>query len=127
MIIVLIHWKIKPEKEMVDQFFDYWRTEVPIDDRQGLIGEFLSEALTSEDYEWINWKLTDGEGKYKSFINVGYWNSVDHFESQVGTHIKTAPELQAFEAEPRERIALTPECWRIGESELPLDDSAGVL
>ncbi|MCY4514964.1 MAG: hypothetical protein OXC69_07505 [Candidatus Tectomicrobia bacterium] len=127
MIIALIHWKIKPEKEMVDLFLEYWSRKVTVDDRQGLIGEFLSEAHSTAEYSWINWQLTGCEGKYRSFINVGYWNSADEFYTQIGKHFETSAGIQDFEAEPRVRTVLKPKCWRIGDSALPLHDSGGVL
>ena len=72
MIIVLIHWKIKPDQEMVDKFLQFWRQSAVVDDRRGLVGEFLTEAHSTSEYTWITWQLTGCEGKYRSFINVGY-------------------------------------------------------
>ena len=37
MIVVLIHWKIRPEQEMVDEFLKFWRETAIIDDRRGLL------------------------------------------------------------------------------------------
>ena len=33
MVIVLIHWKIKPEQEMVDKFLHFWRQDAVVEDR----------------------------------------------------------------------------------------------
>ena len=39
MIIVIIHWKIKPEQEKVEEFLEFWRKAALVGDRTGLIGE----------------------------------------------------------------------------------------
>lgn len=127
MVIVLIHWKIKPEPKMVDMFLDFWRTKAVVDDRRGLIGEFLSEAHSTAEYSWITWQLTGCEGKYRSFINVGYWNSAAEFHKEIGRYFKPQSELEEFEGEPRVRTVLKPKCWRMGDSTLPIHDSGGVL
>ena len=80
MIIVLIHWKIKPDQEMVDKFLQFWRQTAVVEDCRGLIGEFLTEAQSTAECSWIMWQLTGCEGKYRSFINVGDWNSVNSFQ-----------------------------------------------
>ena len=90
MIIVLIHWKIKPKKKMVEKFLKFWRKSAVVEDRRGLIGEFLSEALSTAEYSWITWQLTGCEGKYRSFINVGYWNSAAEFHAQIGKYFETS-------------------------------------
>ena len=127
MIIALIHWKIKPEQEMVDSFLDFWRKTAVVNDRSGLIGEFLTEAHSTAEYSWITWHLTGCEGKYRSFINVAYWNSAEDFYAQIGKLFETSTGTKEFEAEPRVRTVLKPNCWRMGDSTLPIHDSGGVL
>ena len=127
MIIVLIHWKIKPDQEMVDKFLQFWRQSAVVDDRRGLVGEFLTEAHSTSEYTWITWQLTGCEGKYRSFINVGYWNSAEEFHAQIGKYFEAHTGPKDFEAEPRTRVALKPKCWRMGDSNLPIHDSGGVL
>lgn len=127
MIIVLIHWKIKPEPNMVKEFLKFWKEAAVVSDRGGLVGEFLTEAHSTAEYGWISWQLTGCEGKYRSFINVGYWNSAEEFHAQIGKHFGTSAELKEFEAERRVRTVLTPKCWRMGDSALPVHDSGGVL
>ena len=73
MIIVMIHWKIVPDR--VDEFLEFWRKEALINDRRGLVGELLTEAHSTAEFEWITWQLTGCEGKYRSFINIGYWDN----------------------------------------------------
>ena len=127
MIIVLIHWKIKPEPEMVEKFLEFWRQTAIVDDRGGLIGEFLTESHSTTEYGWITWQLAGCEGKYKSFINIGYWDSADAFYAQIGKHFETSTGQKDFEAEPRLRTLMKPKCWRMGDGRLPVHDSGGVL
>ena len=127
MIVVLIHWKIKPEDEMVAEFLKYWRKAAIIDDRQGLIGEFLTEAHSRSEYSWITWDLTECEGEYRSFITVGLWNSAEEFHAQIGKHFGTSSGLESFEAKRRVRTVMKPKCWRMGDAMLPVHDSGGVL
>ncbi|MCY4588990.1 MAG: hypothetical protein OXE86_00190 [Alphaproteobacteria bacterium] len=125
MIIVIIHWKIKPD--MVNEFLDFWRMSAVVNDRNGLIGEFLGEEHSAAEFGWITWPMTGCKGKYRSFVNVGYWNSGDEFQAQVGRYFDLSTGPKDFEAEPRLRTALRPKCWRIGDSTLPIRDSRGVL
>ena len=127
MIVVLIHWKIKPEQERVDEFLDFWRKTATINDRRGLIGEILTEGYSTEEYDWITWPLTGSEGKYRSFVNIGYWNSAEEFHEQIGKYFETSTGPKGFEAEPRIRTVMKPKCWRMGDSDLPIHDSGGVL
>ena len=43
MIIVMIKWKIENKQAKIDAFLDFWKQEVVVQDRKGLVGEFLSE------------------------------------------------------------------------------------
>ena len=38
MIVVVIHWKIRPD--MVGEFLEFWKTAAVVNDRRGLVGEF---------------------------------------------------------------------------------------
>lgn len=125
MVIVLIHWKIKPD--LVDKFLKYWRTKVVVQDRKGLIGEFLSEACHTSEFSWITWDLTGCEGVYRSFINVGMWDNAEDFREQIGKYFEGKAQPKDFEYEMRTRTVLRPTCWRIGDSSLPLHDSGGTL
>ena len=127
MVIVVIHWKIKPEPNKVKEFLEFWKTAAIVEDRRGLIGEFLSEGHSTAEFGWITWPLTGCEDKYKSFVNVGIWNSAKEFQEQVGKYFDSFTGPEDFEAETRLRTALKPKCWRIGDSSLPMHDSGGVL
>lgn len=127
MIVALIHWKIKPEQEKVDEFLEYWRKIATVENRRGLIGEFLTEAHSTAEYGWITWDLGGCEGKYRSSINVASWNSADDFHEQIGKKFETSTGLEPFEAQPRVRTVLKPKCWRMGDAYLPIHHSGGVL
>ena len=100
MIIVIIHWKIKPEQEKVEEFLEFWRKAALVGDRTGLIGEFLSEGHSTKEFGWITWPLTGCERKHKSFVNVGYWNSAEEFQEQIGKYFDSSTGPKDFEAEP---------------------------
>lgn len=123
MVIVLIHWKIKPDR--VDEFLDYWRKVATVQDRAGLIGEFLSEGCRRSEFPWITWDFTGREGVYRSFINVGIWAKAEDFHDQIAKYFQD--KAQDFEHEHRVRTVLRPRCWRMGDSSLPVHDSGGTL
>lgn len=125
MVIALIHWKIKPD--LVSEFLHYWQEEAVIQDRNGLIGEFLSEACDASKFPWITWDLTGCEGVYRSFINVGLWDNADDFHDQIAKYFVASGEPKSFEHKERTRTILRPTRWRIGDSNLPLHDSGGTL
>lgn len=126
MVIVLIHWKIIPDK--IDDFLKFWREKATVENRKGLIGEFLSEAHSPAEFPWITWDIMGCEGKYRSYVNVGCWSNSDDFQEQIGKYfLMNASEKKDFEFEPRIRTILKPKCWRIGDASLPIHDSGGTL
>lgn len=126
MVIVLIHWKIIPDK--IEDFLEYWRKEAIVDNRHGLIGEFLSEPQSPTEHPWITWDIMGCEGKYKSFINIGCWSNADDFHEQIGKYfLDNASKKKDFEYEPRVRTILKPKCWRMGDTSLPVHNSGGTL
>lgn len=128
MIIVMIKWKIKNTEEMIEAFLNHWKQEAVIQDRKGLVGEFLSEIESKDKYDFITWEFEEPKGDiYKMFINVGIWENHKEFKKQVGKYFKYKKPLQNFEAERRVRTVLKPKCWRMGDASLPKHDSGGVL
>jgi hypothetical protein len=116
--IVVVEWRIKPGREC--DFLEYWSTRSTIPNRDGLIGEFLSEV---DKQPWVNWAIQDG---YTTFYNVGIWREAADFEDQIGKHINLSRPPLDFEATNRIRIFLAPERWRVGSTALPVADAAGV-
>jgi hypothetical protein len=125
MIVVLIHWRIKPDK--VSEFVDFWKTQATVNDRSGLIEEILSQAKSSKDFDYITWHLDpESDGNFISFVNVGIWLDDDAFEQQIGKYFNDDNPLRDFEQLRRRRIVLRPTAWRIGKADLP-SEPAGVL
>ena len=125
MVIVLVHWKIKPNR--VADFLEYWRKVATVQDRAGLIGEFLSEACHASEFPWITWDLTGHDDVHRSFINVGMWAKAEDFHDQIAKYFRDGASPQDFEHQPRVRTVLRPRCWRMGDSSLPVHDSGGTL
>jgi hypothetical protein len=64
---------------------------------------------------------------YASFVNVGIWASLVHFDKAVGKFMNADPKaMNEYEAAPRRRAVLSPEAWRMGEGHLPGLSSEGV-
>lgn len=120
--IVVVHWKIKPGREA--EFLDYWGTRSVVEDRTGLVGEYLSSIEDRERAPWINWSTLDPA--YTHYFNVGLWRDVDAFQDQIGKFIDNSRPPLAFEGAKRERVFLVPERWRAGRSALPANDPPGV-
>ncbi len=120
--IVVVHWKIKPGREA--EFLEYWGTRSVVEDRSGLVGEYLSSVEDRERAPWITWQSLNPA--YTSYFNVGLWRDVDAFQDQIGKFIDNSRPPLPFEAERRERIFLVPERWRAGRSPLPAADPPGV-
>ena len=125
MVIVLVHWKIRPDK--VEAFLEYWRKTAIVQDKKGLIGEFLSDACHTSEFPWITWDLTGCDGLYRSFVNVGMWSNAKDFHEQIGKYFEGKAKQQDFEYKKRTRTILRPACWRIGEAHFPIHSSGGTL
>ena len=128
MIIVLIMWKVENKQEKIDAFLDFWKQEAVVQDRKGLVGEFMSEIGSGERYDYITWAFDKPEGDtYKIFVNVAIWTDASAFQEQIGQYFNDNNPLKDFEAERRVRTVLEPACWRTGDASLPRYDSDGVL
>ena len=128
MIVVLIRWKIENKQSQIDAFLEYWKKEARIKNRTGLVGEFLNEVGSNEEYAYITWDLDKSAGDhFKTFINVGIWDDGDAFQEQIGQYFNDTAPLKDFEAMRRVRTVLHPACWRMGNAGLPSGDSDGVV
>ncbi len=114
MVVILVHWLIQQGKE--EDFKNRWQ-QMTIKHGSGLYREILTEL----DKEPSNPKFHTfslGDPFYSTFINVGMWESVDHFDKAVGKYIPEAQmfteggirkytiKLEEFEFKLRERIVL---------------------
>ena len=118
-------WKIIRGKE--NEFKQNWRAALTVDDRSRMIGEFLSSISKGDEYPWITWDLSE-DRDYTRFINVGLWADAEAFQEQIGKYFDPADGTKKpYEFEVRRRALLSPECWRMGDWNLPFHDSGGVL
>jgi hypothetical protein len=119
--IVLIHWRIKPTQADVLKFKNFWRTQVPINDDNNLIGEFLSEPVPADQLLYrVDGMAPEETEAHFSFVNVGIWRDEESFRAQIGRYIPDDPQKKAdFEQYPRRRIPLNPMYWRRGKFQLP--------
>lgn len=115
MTIILVHWLIKPGYE--NKFMQRWR-KMTVDTGAGLYREVLTRPLLRDDPKFNTYSITDRA--YSTFINIGFWKSLKHFDKAVGKYIPTAnPQidskdgrtkravlLEDFEFKIRERIVL---------------------
>jgi hypothetical protein len=116
MDIFVVHWKIKPTHDAEQAFLEYWNRSTPPSDV--LIGEYLSRPLSKAEagVECQSMDRLEGSG-FKSFFNVGMWESAAAFGDFLRASRQT--ELNEFEAEPRRRMALRPIATHRGSLELP--------
>jgi hypothetical protein len=121
MRIVGVEWRIKKGQE--SEFLEYWSTRSTIQDRSGLVGEFLNRVESREQYPWMVWELNEG---WTTFINIGIWREGADFQQQIGRFIDNSRPPLAFEADRRRRIFLAPERWRIGNTPLLKEDHPAV-
>ena len=121
MIIVLIHWRIKPTEKDVASFRTWWETEAKIPDTSNLIGEFLSEPLPADRFEFAVNDLSarGGDPPHRAFVNVGMWRDWESFHSQVGHNFRDDRDPMPFEVVRRTRTILEPRAWRRGPCPLP--------
>jgi hypothetical protein len=119
--IVLVEWRIKKGQE--NEFLEYWSTRATIEDRTGLVGEFLSRVEDQNQFPWMVWDLNPG---WTTFVNVGFWRTGADFQQQIGRFIDNSKPPLAFEAERRRRVLVAPERWRIGRTPLISADHPGV-
>ena len=121
MVVVLIHWRIKPTEEAEAAFFCYWKHVATIDDKSSLAAEYLSAPMSPQEVPFRIDDLTFGHGilNCKHFINVGIWETWDAFYEQVGKHMNDDAPLQPFEADRRTRTVLLPKQSRVGKWSLP--------
>jgi hypothetical protein len=115
MHIVMVHWRIKPDEESVQAFLRHWREENRVDDRSGLVAEFLSESLPPKNLPDTTWYLdSESLGDHRSFVNVAIWRDAKDFQEQIAKHYNDKRPMLAFEKYRRRRVVAESNNWRIG-------------
>ena len=122
MRIVLVEWRIIKGQENL--FLDYWSRRETIDDRSGLIGEFLSRVEDRKDFPWMTCELSPD---WTCFVNVGLWRDADAFQAQIGWRLNDKRPKMSFEHERRRRTFLGPQRWRFGATPIPVAEHELVL
>jgi hypothetical protein len=115
MVVILVHWLIRQGSEK--EFSDWWK-RMSVPSGSGLYREILTE-LNREPANPKFHTFSLGDPFYSTFINIGIWESLEHFDREIGKRIpeanivekdgrqKYSIELEAFEFKLRERIVLT--------------------
>ena len=119
--VVLVEWRIKKGREA--EFLKYWSTKATIEDRSGLVGEFLSKVEDQKQFPWMVWNL---DRRWTTYVNVGFWREGADFQQQIGRFIDNQRPPLAFEAQRRRRVFLAPERWRMGATPLFMTDPPSV-
>jgi|SRR5882724_2937648 len=125
--IALIHWRIKPDDQSKAAFIEHWNTRNSINNRKGLIAEFVSDTLPMANFPYITWHLDpESLGNFKSYVTIGLWADAANFQEQVAQYFNDDQPLLVFEKYRRRRVIFEPVGWRVGETLLPGGDSPGV-
>ena len=127
MDIVVILWKIKAGADNRQAFFKHWAETLAIDDRTGLVGEFLSRPQSADEAgpEFSVFGAHPSD-EYELYLNVAIWDTLDAFRAQViDKYVGGDPADKPFLFEPPRRMALSPEQRRVGDAQLPAGDHLG--
>lgn len=120
MIIVIVHWMIKPDPKSIEEFKLFWSKEAEPASRFGLIGEFLSAPMSPSEVGFPCGTFDDNDDSVH-FFNVGLWRDKNAFVAAViRPLVGKSVQKRDFEDRLRERMILSPEEWRIGEGLLPI-------
>jgi hypothetical protein len=123
MVVILVHWLIHHGRE--EEFKARWE-RMSVRSNAGLYREILTEIHKDTSNPKFH-TLSVGDPFYSTFVNIGVWESVEHFDREIGKHIpeaivvekdgkqKYSIELEAFEFKLRERIVLKVVADRGGE------------
>lgn len=131
MVVILVHWLINKGQE--EEFLARWR-QMTVDAHSGLFREILTTPNPEpEDAKFHSFSV--GDPFYSTFINIGVWESLEHFDAAIGRYIPQAEiiekdgrkkytiELEIFEFKLRERVVLKVISDRGGQlpdAEMPL-------
>lgn len=120
MIVILVHWLIRPGLEQT--FEARWR-EMSVDEHSGLYRELLTtlkkpDSNVSSTSEEKFHTFSVGDPFHATYINIGVWESLEHFDKAIGKYIPAVKveekngrriqtvELEEFEFKLRERVVL---------------------
>lgn len=125
MVILLIHWKIRPDDASVRAFRKWWKDH-GLPKPENFSGEYLSEPLTPDvaGFPCTTFNVSS-DVRFRSFFNVAIWRDQDAFRQDVIEKVvEGRRELEDFEFDHRKRMVLRPVMSRPGK--LPLPDGPGL-
>lgn len=111
MVVILVHWLIKNDKEQ--EFIEQWE-KMTVQADSGLYRElFTTPESEIQNSRYHTFGLESPN--YKTYINIGIWESLDAFDKAISPYIpdvktsengKQTIELEDYEFKLRERIIL---------------------
>jgi heme-degrading monooxygenase HmoA len=114
MEIIMVHWLIR--KDRTARFLRHWRKNMNVGKAKGFYREVLTKPVSKPDPKFNTFSITDEN--YVTYINIGFWESVEHFEAAIKKwfpratqkrsrgKVKHSIELEDFEFKVRERVVL---------------------
>lgn len=103
MIVILVNWLIQKGKE--NDFEQRWH-KMTVEQGKGLYREILTQLDVDTSPKFHTFSL--GDPFYSTYINIGMWESVDHFDKAIGKYI---PEAQIFEQDGIRKYSITLEAF----------------
>jgi hypothetical protein len=115
MIAILVHWSIKKGRE--SEFESRWH-QMTVESGKGLYRELLTTIdETVDNPKFQTFSVADPH--YTTYVNIGLWETVEHFDRAVGKYIPEAIEeirpdgrtrytieVEGYEFRLRERVVL---------------------
>ena len=126
MVILLIHWKIRPDPTSVQAFRKWWKDH-GLPNPGNFSGEYLSEPLTRDvaGFPCTTFNMST-DARFRSFFNIAIWKDQSAFRRDVIDRVVEGhKEMEDFEFDHRERMVLEPLMSRPGK--LPLPDGPGLV
>jgi hypothetical protein len=120
MVAILVHWLIKKGCEAA---FEARWNEMRVESKSGLFREVLTNLRPPSSSELGDEErfhtFSIGDPYYATYINIGFWDSLESFDMAIGKYIPSARlierdgkqvrqiELDEFEFKLRERVVLS--------------------
>src|SRR6266446_5637890 len=100
MVVILVHWLITKGRE---KDFEAWWRQMSVPVESGLYREILT-SLDTEPPDSKFHTFSVGDPFYSTYINIGIWNSLEEFDSEIGKRI---PKAEVFQEAGRKKYTIT--------------------